>query len=116
MTHQLNIFFLLFGAIQGGLVSFFLLRHRKRDHSLIFLTLFLIVAGLQLTFKVITKVWLMENVHLFYNLSYSLPYLAGPLIYMFIRSRLKEYVFLKRQLLHFLPFVIVLISQVRAFV
>jgi AraC-like DNA-binding protein len=116
MTHQLNIFLLLFGAIQGGLVSFFLIRHKKRDHSLIFLTLLLIVAGLQLTFKVITKVWLMENVGLFYNLSYCLPYLAGPLIYFFIRSRLTAYTFSKSHLLHFLPFVIVLISHLRAFI
>lgn len=116
MTHQLNIFFLLFGVVQGGLISFFLLRHKKRDQSQIFLSLFLIVVGLQLTFKVITKMWLMENVNLFYNLSYSLPYLAGPLIYLFIRSRLTQDRFSPAQLFHFLPYIVLLITYLRAYI
>jgi AraC-like DNA-binding protein len=116
MAHQLNIFFLLFGAVQGGLISFFLLRHKKKDHSQIFLTLFLVVVGLQLTFKVITKVWLMENVNMFYNLSYSLPYLTGPLIYLFIRARLTQYRFSSMDLFHFAPYAILLITYLRAYV
>ena len=68
MAFQANIFLLLFGAIQGVLLSIALLSKRERHSSHVFLTLFLVVVGLQLTSKVITKIWLMENVHLFYEI------------------------------------------------
>jgi AraC-like DNA-binding protein len=87
MTLQANVFLLLFGAVQGFLLSLALLRERERHPSHVYLTIFLVVVGLQLTSKVITKVWLMENVLMFYRLSYALPFLVGPSIYFFIRSR-----------------------------
>lgn len=70
-----------------------------------FFAIFLAVVGLQLTFKVIAKSWLWYNVNLMYLLSYSLPLLIGPALYLFIRSR--QNVPLKWiDVLHVLPFVL----------
>ena len=106
MVLQANIFLLLFGAIQGFLLSIALLSKRERHSSHVFLTLFLVVVGLQLTFKVVTKVWLMQNVTLAYLISYYLPFLAGPAIYLFIRSRTQGTAFSKKDLLHAIPFLL----------
>jgi AraC-like DNA-binding protein len=103
---QANIFLLLFGAIQGFLLSIALLRKRERHPSHIFLTLFLVVVGLQLTFKVITKVWLMQHAWWFYVWSYNLPFLAAPAIYLFMRSAATGASFSKKDLLHAIPFVL----------
>jgi len=108
MKDSLMIFLLLFGALQGLLVSFFLLKGKQKDPSRIFLVLFLVVAGLQLTFKVITKAWLMQNVFIFYKLSYCLPWLAGPLLYLFIRSRIRSRSWRASDAIHFLPFAVML--------
>ncbi len=102
---QANIFLLLFGAMQGFLLSIALLSKRERHSSHVFLTLFLVVVGLQLTFKVVTKVWLMENVRFFYILSYNLPFLVGPAVYLFIRSRTQEKSFNRSDIVHLVPFV-----------
>jgi AraC-like DNA-binding protein len=110
MTHQLNIFFLLLGAVQGVLISFFLLKNVRKEKSQVFLVLFLIVVGLQLTFKIISKLWLWENARGIYLLSYSLPYLSAPLLYWFIASRLTEKKFHLKHLLQFAPFIISFLS------
>jgi AraC-like DNA-binding protein len=104
MTHQFNIFLLLFGALQGWLLSIWFLKNQKKKIANLYFALFLIVVGLQLTFKFITKRWLMENVQVAYFLSYDLPYLVGPLLYLYVSAR-KRNEFSKLHLLHFLPFV-----------
>lgn len=103
MTHQLNIFLLLFGALQGGLLSFWLFRNQRKRLANIYFGLFLTVVGLQLIFKVITKTWLMDNASIPYLVSYTLPYLIGPLLYLYIKAR-KENVYRKSDLIHFIPF------------
>lgn len=103
MTNQLNIFLLLFGSLQGFLLSWWLFRNKNRKLSTIYLTLFLLVVGLQLTFKVVTKVWLMSHVFLAYQLSYKFPYLIGPLLFLYVSARL-DGKFRRQDLLHFLPF------------
>jgi AraC-like DNA-binding protein len=115
MAHQLNIFFLLFGAVQGALVSFFLVRNSQRDRSHLYLAFLLTAISLQLTFKMIAKVWLMSNVHFLYNLSYCFPYLVTPLIYLFIRSRSKETTTWTAIALHFIPFTLSLVATAYAF-
>ena len=105
MVLQANIFILLFGAIQGFLLSLALLRERERHPSHVYLTALLFVVGLQLTSKVITKVWLMDNVWPFYLLSYHLPFLVGPAIYLFIRARITGAAVSKFDVLHALPFI-----------
>lgn len=106
MAHTVNIFLLLFGALQGLILGFFLLRRKKRDPSQVFLVLFLLVAGLQLTFKVVTKAWLMENVFLYYRLSYCLPWLTGPLLYLFFYFRENRRPIRAADFLHFIPFLL----------
>ncbi len=87
MTHQVNIFILLFGALQGILLSLWMIRYEKKRISNRYLSAFLIVVGLQLTFKVISKTWVMDHALIPYVISYKLPYLIGPLLYLFVRSR-----------------------------
>ena len=108
MTHQINIFLLLFGAFQGWLLSLWFLKNQKKKIANLYFALFLIVVGLQLTFKFITKGWLMENVRMAYFMSYDLPYLVGPLLYLYVAAR-KENKFKKMDLLHFLPFALAII-------
>lgn len=106
MILQANIFLLLFGAIQGLLLSIAILGKRERHPSHVFLTLFLVIVGLQLTFKIIAKVWLMDNVRFFYACSYSLPLLAAPALYLFIRSRATGVKANLKDLLHAIPFIV----------
>lgn len=111
MSHQLNIFLLLFGALQGILMSLLLLKDSRRHQSNVLLTSFLVVVGLQLTFKVLSKEWLFENVQLYYALSYQLPFLAAPVCYLFVRARSAGFMFTKIDLLHFLPFLLGITHQ-----
>ena len=103
MTHQANIFILLFGALQGILLSLWMIRYEKKRISNRYLSAFLIVVGLQLTFKVISKTWVMDHALIPYVISYKLPYLIGPLLYLFVRSR-EEASWKPLDLLHFIPF------------
>jgi AraC-like DNA-binding protein len=103
MTHQVNIFLLLFGALQGLLLSFWFVRNQNKRIANIYFALFLFVVGLQLTLKVIAKSWMMENAMMAYAFSYKLPYLIGPLLYLYVRAR-RDSVFKKADLLHLLPF------------
>jgi len=105
MVHQLNIFILLFGVLQGWLLSFWFFKNRQKELSNVYIALLLFVVSLQLTSKVITKVWLMEHAFLFYALSYKLPYLIGPVLFLYCKSRL-NIPFHKIDLLHILPFII----------
>jgi AraC-like DNA-binding protein len=109
MTHQLNVFLLLFGALQGGLLSVWLFRHQRKKLANIYFGLFITVIGLQLVAKVITKSWLMDNAGFFYMTSYTLPYLVGPLLYLYVRAR-KESVYQRRDLLHFVPFLLAVLG------
>jgi AraC-like DNA-binding protein len=113
MTHQFNIFLLLFGALQGWLLSLWFLKRQEKKLSNVYFALFLIVIGLQLTFKFIAKGWLMENVHIAYSLSYDLPYLVGPLLFLYVAAR-KRHEFNKIQWLHFLPFFLAISFTVAA--
>lgn len=103
MIHQINIFLLLFGALQGALLSLWFFRNHRKALSNVYMGFFLMAVGLQLTFKVVTKAWLMEQVIYFYGLSYQFPLLAGPLIYLYTRSK-KNDTFQSKDLLHFIPF------------
>jgi AraC-like DNA-binding protein len=105
MVHQVNIFLLLLGAAQGWLLSLWFFRHRPTHLSNRYLGLLLVVVSMQLTSKVISKLWLMEHVYFFYSLSYKLPYLVGPALFLFVRARAGNK-FRYADLIHFLPFAI----------
>lgn len=104
-AHQINIFLLLFGALQGVLLSIWFLKNRQRRTAHVYFALFLIVIGLQLTLKVMSKGWMMDHIWLAYLISYKLPYLVGPLLYLYIRAR-QVNSFSKTDLLHFIPFAV----------
>lgn len=104
MSLQLNIFLLLFGGLQGLLISLFLIQKKLHRSGYVFLLLYFGVMLLQITLKVMSKGWLMTNWGLLYELSYFLPLLYGPLIYLFVRQLLLNRRFRLTDILHFLPF------------
>lgn len=103
MTNQINIIVLTLGALQSLLMGLALLRLKKSHPSRIYFILFLLVVGLQLSFKVISKTWLWEHARTIYMISYNYGYLIGPLIYLFFRSR-RNSQFSTKDLLHIIPF------------
>lgn len=105
MPAQLNIFLLLFGGLQGLLVSLFLIRKKLYRSGYIFLLLYFGVMLMQITLKVMSKAWLIQNWAALYWMSYLLPLLYGPLVFLFVRRLLLNKSFRSVDLLHFLPFV-----------
>jgi len=105
MVHQLQLFLLLFGALQGLLLSLWFFRNQHREWANLYMGLFLFVIGLQLTMKVITKVWMMNQVLFLYILSFYLPFLIGPLLFLYLKSK-KCNPFHPLDLCHFLPFLL----------
>ena len=107
MPVQLNIFLLLFGGLQGLLLSLFLASKRSYRSGYIFLIIYILVMLLQITMKVVSKVWLMTNMDDVYFLSYRLPFLYGPLAYLLVVYLLgQERQFRLIDLLHFVPFIL----------
>ncbi|MEP7106654.1 MAG: AraC family transcriptional regulator [Ferruginibacter sp.] len=104
MPTQLNIFILLFGALQGLLFSLFLYRKKLHQNGYIFLLLYLGVMLLQLTLKVMNKIWLMDNWSFLYTISYYLPLLYGPFAFLFVTDIVEHRYFNPKSILHLLPF------------
>ena len=103
MALQLNIFLLLFGGLQGLLLSLFLIRKKLYNTAYIYLLLYLGVILLQLTLKVMSKIWLMENWPVLYSASHYLPLLYGPLVYLFVKHLLQRHSFSLKESFHFIP-------------
>lgn len=108
MSAQLTIFLLIFGGLQGILFSFFLIREKLHKPGYIFLLLYVVVMLLQITLKLMSRDWLIENWQVLYELSYQLPFLYGPLIYLFTRQLLQRERLRITDLFHFTPFVILI--------
>jgi AraC-like DNA-binding protein len=106
MPIQLNIFLLLFGGLQGLLLTLFLIRRKLHRHGYTFLLLYFGVMLLQIVLKVMSKGWLMQNWGVVYSISYQLPLLYGPLAFLFVRQVTTRQKFAPADLLHFIPFVI----------
>lgn len=105
----LNVLLLSLGALQGTLLFILLFKKRNSLPGYIFLIAYLGVLLLQISMKIADKLWLMQNLPPLYSFSYELPFLYGPLIYLFI-CRITNY----RQVsakdsLHFLPAVIIIL-------
>jgi len=106
MDQHFNIFLLSFGGLQGALLGILLLRKKAHKAGQLFLLLYLLTLLLQVLMKIVSKVWLMENMVQTYWVSYNLPFLYGPLLYLFIRQMLHpESRFQRVEVWHFLPFV-----------
>lgn len=108
MPVQVTIFLLLFGGLQGLLFTLFLIRRKLHRSGYFFLLLYFAIILLQITLKVMSKGWLMVNWPLLYNISYHLPFLYGPLLYLFVRQ-MTGVKWGWGHLLHFVPFVTALI-------
>jgi AraC-like DNA-binding protein len=104
MPLQVLIFILLFGLLQGVLMAFILLCRKNLKAFHFFLSAYIVVLLFQIGFKVLSKVWLMEQWPPVYSLSYYLPFLYGPLLYFIARSTVTKFAFTPKNLLHFLPF------------
>jgi len=107
MPVQVNIFLLLFGCLQGIFLSVVLLKKKVHRNGYFFLVAYLAVMILQITLKVMSKIWLMNNLLPLYFLSYQFPLLYGPLVYLYIKQFLSKTPFKQFDILHFLPFLIV---------
>ncbi|WP_128548241.1 helix-turn-helix domain-containing protein [Larkinella soli] len=103
MASQINLFILLFGALQGGLLSLWFLKNRRREPAHLYMALFLMVVGIQLTLKSIAKVWMFHTVPFLYLLSYQMPLLVGPLLFLYARAGQNRR-FKRADALHFVPF------------
>ena len=109
MSSQVTIFLLFFGGLQGLLFSVFLIRKKLHRSGYIFLLLYFAVMLLQITLKLMSKGWLMDNWKMLYELSYQLPFLYGPLIYLFVRQMAERRRFQMSDLLHFTPFAVLIL-------
>jgi AraC-like DNA-binding protein len=104
MPVQINIFLLLFGGLQGLLFTLFLFRRKLHRSGYAFLLLYFGVLLLQIVLKVMSKGWLIDNWGLLYQLSYQLPFLYGPLIFLFARQMTARKNFGWQDVFHFVPF------------
>lgn len=105
MSTGIIITILCFGIIQAAMLVAVLHRRHTALQPTRYLIAFLAVVALQLAFKVITKTWLWDHARTVYMMSYNLGYLAGPLLYLYIRSQDQSRTFSLRDALHFLPFI-----------
>jgi AraC-like DNA-binding protein len=107
MPVQLNTFLLLFGGLQGILLSVFLARKKSYRSGYVFLIIYIFVMLLQIMMKVASKIWLMENMPVLYGISYRLPFLYGPLLWLLaVHLLLPNRRFKLTDLFHFIPFVL----------
>src|SRR5580765_8250564 len=103
---QLNIVLLTLGGLQGIFLFLLLFEKRKSLPGYIFLAAYLCVLLLQISLKVADKLWLMNNLHPLYSFSYQLPFLYGPLLYLFVCRFTNQRQPVKKDVFHFLPGVI----------
>src|ERR1051325_4857316 len=101
------IFFLGIGFVQGVLITLVLLSRKKLQPFHFFLNTYIAVLLLQLLFKVISKLWLLDTWPQAYLTSYFLPFLYGPLLLLFARSYTTiNFKWTWQYTLHFIPFLI----------
>jgi len=105
---QSLIFILLLGIVQGILLGIFFLHRRMHHKGNFFLLLYLSAIILQLTLKLISKAWLLQHLNVVYTATYQLPFVYGPLIYLFVRGAFSREKFHAFHLLHFLPLFLIL--------
>src|SRR5689334_10868507 len=102
----LNILLLSLGVLQGIFLFLLLFKKRKSLHGAVFLAAYLGVMLLQVMMKIATKLWLMQNLDPLYQFSYQLPFLYGPLLYLFVCRFTGQRQVTKKDILHFLPAII----------
>ncbi len=107
MEYYISTFIFSSGVIQGILLLFALLRKRSNLYPNIFLGIFIAVITLQVLIKFLDIFMHPGHLGPMYDVSYYLPYLYGPLLYLYIKKSLDEnFTFKTKALLHFLPFIL----------
>ncbi len=102
-----NIVLLLLGGLQGLLLCLLLWRKKAGREGYGWLMAYLLVLMAQLTFKILDKWWMMQNLHSAYQISYLFPFLYGPLVWLFTKRFAGDSGrFRPLHLLHFLPFLL----------
>ncbi|WP_336516733.1 helix-turn-helix transcriptional regulator [Pollutibacter soli] len=107
MSVQAAIFIFALGGMQGLLFVLFLLQRKLYRSGYIFLLLYLASLLLVMTLKLMNKLWLMDNLSAYYSMTHFVPLFLGPLIYLFVKSMIRNEKFEPVQLLHFLPVIII---------
>ena len=103
---QLNILILSLGGVQGIFLFFLLYKKKKALPGYLFLAAYFVIMILQIVMKLAGKFWLMDTMRPLYGLSYYLPFLYGPLIWLFIKSSTTKGSMNKNDWIHFLPFIL----------
>jgi AraC-like DNA-binding protein len=107
MYFNVLIFIAGIGLVQGILIVVALLSQRKIHAFHIFLNTYIAAMLLQLVFKLASKLWLMQTWLQAYFLSYFIPFLYGPLIFLFAVSYLNaDFKWKWTYVLHFIPFLV----------
>jgi AraC-like DNA-binding protein len=106
MEFYISTFMFSSGIIQGILLVFALLRKRAGFYPNLFLVAFIAVITLQVLVKFLDIYFKPGHIGPMYSASYYLPYLYGPLMYLYIgRSLSENKSFRAQSVLHFLPFI-----------
>lgn len=109
MPAEINIFLLLFGGLQGIFLSVLLLKKKMHQNGYFFLVIYLSIMVLQIVLKVMSKVWLLDNLRPLYLLSYQFPFVYGALVYLFVRQFLMQQKFRAIDTLHFFPLTVIIV-------
>jgi AraC-like DNA-binding protein len=102
-TVNVNILILCLGAIQGVFLFLLLFKKRHLLPGYAFLAAYFGVLLLQIVMKLASKLWLMQTTGALYSFSYQLPFLYGPLIYLFVCKVTGQKEADKKDVLHFIP-------------
>jgi AraC-like DNA-binding protein len=100
---SVNILLLCLGAIQGVFLFLLLFKKRHLLQGYAFLAAYFGVMLLQIVMKLASKLWLMQTTGALYSFSYQLPFLYGPLIYLFVCNVTGQRQVSKKDILHFIP-------------
>ena len=103
-----NSLLLALGALQGLFLFLLLYKKRKSLPGYAWLVAYLGVMLLQVTMKIVNKLWLMQNLGELYTFSYQLPFLYGPLLYLFMCRFTGHRPINQKDILHFLPGILVI--------
>ena len=106
MSSQTIFFLVSFGGMQCLLLAAFFINKKTNRVGNMFLFFYLSVMALQILFKILNKVWLMENTGFFYSVAHYLPLLYGPMLLFFLSGRTGEIPTRKKVLLHLSPFLV----------
>ncbi|HYK44784.1 MAG TPA: helix-turn-helix transcriptional regulator [Parafilimonas sp.] len=103
------IFIVGIGIVQALLLTAVFLSRKKIHPSHILINTYIAIILLQLVFKLVSKVWLLDTWLQAYLISYFLPFLYGPLLLLFALSYTRdEFKWKPQYALHFVPFLVYL--------